>query len=183
MATRTNPITRDHSTFALNSIGYSHHEVHAGSHFFVIKAVNIATSGGNYTWFFQTPDTAKFAHFLSAAYSNGEAAVRFVEAPTNTLSSLASAPNNRRSLGSNSTTQWEGQAAAATAGTALGNIQLGRSGGNGVTSFTFGAEGGNRAEIILAPNTKYAVEFTSGEDDIEVGINAEWYEHTDKDGY
>ena len=174
----------DKSTGAQITITYPHHEVHSGSSF---RASHFAAggSGTKATISFTTADTDKWLHVIFTSRSNVEAIFTFGEGATVTGSSGSDyAPRNRN----RNSTKTSGVSGAGSAG-AAGNCTVGGT----VTDFgtileqlhfgsgvKVGGDTRGTAEWVLAPNTVYAVEIESQAASSEVFVDADWYEHSDK---
>jgi len=170
-------IRLDGSTESVQTITYSHHEIHAGSSFTVadVQAVNTTTV----KWLLVTPNTTKWSHMVFDIECTGEMLVKITEgADRTTTTPLAIINRNRNSGNAGTLTVGSG----ATGGTTDGAITIfnRRSGNTGVGAKTV-AVGGARgqAEWNLKQNTKYVVSVTTFAA-VHVSLSLDWYEHTNK---
>jgi len=173
----------DASTEAVMTIEYPHHEIHEGSMYHAHHNAS-GGSGTKATISLTTPNTTKHLHVVIQGRGNVESMMTIGEGATVTAASgTDDAPHNRNRNSANVST-------AISAGSAGGAGFI--TTGGAVTSFGtilnvehFGA--GNRAggdsrseEWVLKANTTYAFEVESQAATSEVGININWYEHTDR---
>lgn len=168
-------------TSSLQVVDYEHHEIHSGSHYFVVGYQDLATNNVlDFTW--QMPDTTKWIHWVWSIEVESETnwLVYETAVATNPLANTATPRNNNRNSGNTSgtTMKYELQAnlAAANADTDVTTATLLESGivGAGKKSLGNTARGN---EIILKQNTLYcmrAIATAAG----YVNFNMEWYEHT-----
>ena len=173
----------DPSTHTLQTIEYEHHEIHGGSHYFIIDASELAINEV-FDLTFQTPNTTKWTHWIFTLDVTGETEWFIYEGATatNPLAGAVTPRNNNRNSANTSgnTLRAELQAslAAANADTAVG----------GATEIAHGVLGANKqggnvdrgAEIVLKQNTLYCMRAIANAATI-VAFKMEWYEHTDKD--
>ena len=68
--TETRTARLDASTNATTTVGYEHHEIHAGSHYFLCNYESLSNADVK-DFTFITPDTAKEAHFIFAVHGQG----------------------------------------------------------------------------------------------------------------
>lgn len=71
----------DASTNTIQTIGYPHHEIHGGSHYYIEAFTTLATAGTLYVKLV-TPDTTKTAHFKWLIKSNGILETNLYENPS-----------------------------------------------------------------------------------------------------
>ena len=179
----------DSTTHAITTIGYPHHEAHAGKRFYVQYSVPslgaMTTPNDMITLDFTTPNTTKWSHFTFLCKGSSGWRVRVIEAPTGGAASptgqLSILNHNRNSANTSVITdgstagQVNYDSTLATGGTTLWDDYIEGS--------TTGASGdgasANRDELILKQNTKYQVSLYGT--DTEAGsIYIDWYEHTNK---
>ena len=167
----SNEIPSDGITNALRTIDYPHHEVHAGSHYYIEGFTTLANAGTLYVKLV-TPDTTKWSHFLWIINSSGILTTTLVEAPTGGLTGGSVAPifnSNRNSANTSGNVVTTG-VTVPTGGTIISQSSWGsRSGSGGGQS--------RDAEIILKQNTTYGRTFLSGAASNIVNFRASWYEH------
>ena len=175
------PLRSDSSTWALETIDYEHHEIHAGSHFEYSGYQSIATDG--YLDFcVRTEDSTKESHIVWDVRSNGGLTIECYENPvcTFTTGTMLTAINNNR----NSTTVsgWQNFAtsAAVSAVIATGTkIYSESSGAGGNTNQSLPGLASRNSEFVLKTNSDYVWRITSLTT-ATVGYLANWYEHTPK---
>jgi hypothetical protein len=168
----------DKSTHSAAVIEYTHHEVHAGKHFFISEGYAVGDTTVRTIWF-KTGNDGSFVHIVPEIIANGAYTLRIVEGATNVIAPDVVPLNNRRMSGNVSAALWSTSAVAATGGTVLANLLVGVAAqGN---QLSVGGDAGAREELILRANTLYAFEITAGAADINVNFILEWYEHTDKE--
>lgn len=172
----------DSSTHARTTIEYEHHEIHGGSHYFVVGYQDLAINKVlDFTWLM--PNTTKWIHWTWKISTESETNWLVYEnvVATNPLANAVTPYNsNRNSANTSGTTmKYELQAdlATANADTAVGGATLIESGISGA-----GKDAGNELrsnEFIMKQNTLYclrAIATTAG----YINFKLEWYEHTDK---
>ncbi len=95
----------DAATEGIITIGYEHHEIHSGSHYYI---EGTATLGNTDTLYAKlvTPNTDKWSHFVWNISSNGVLTTNFYEIPTGGM-----ANGNRAVIHSNNrnTNSWSGR--------------------------------------------------------------------------
>ena len=175
----------DSSTRAINTIDYTHHEIHAGNHFFLSGVFKDTGSGVTKTFGVNLPAGSKEAHMVFALSSNGEMEFRMYEGTSGSTfynGGTGVTPLNSNRASSNTsilTIVGQPNHVASGVSTALFHNIHGQSGLNPQKPGTPGG-GGREAEIIFAPGKKYLVIMTSGAADNDMNYTAEWYEHTPK---
>jgi len=184
----------DASTNSLQVIDYAHHEIHGGSHYFVVYSVASldAMEGPDdmITLSWTTPNTEKWAHFNFSVKGTAGWRVRLIEnsttggttGATGTVSILNS---DRNSTGASGMLSWD--TGAAVAAKMSYDASLAESGAATITlideyifgdgRFSSGAESGGRDEIILKQNTNYQVSVYGAAADAAT-LHLTWYEHT-----
>lgn len=176
------PPLGDASTHTAQTISYEHHEIHAGSHYFIEDVADIAINAVfDIQW--TTPDTAQWAHFIFVLQCESETEWYIYEGATINTPGTAITPinNNRNSTNTSNATI----ASIANTSVANANADTATAAATEIAHGIIGAgrNGGvdSRArEIILKQNTIYcfrAVANAAG----YTNFLMEWYEHTDKD--
>lgn len=172
----------DRITNVLETIDYSHHEIHAGSNY----RVQANASATSITIAFKTPSGDKLAHFLFEWNAESTGYIDLLEGTTITASTGTDriCRNSRRDAGDTSmllgyaTGAWVANYVTIdptiTGGTVVSNKQVYTDAKQG------GSSGERRAEIILAADTEYALKWTSTDGAKGIQLRCEWYEHTDK---
>jgi len=172
----------DASTYALETIDYAHHEIHAGSHFKAGYQDASMATGDTISLVFVTPNTTEYAHWTLTSQATGEAIIQIFEGCTATDSGTAVTVwnRNRNSSHANTTlvghTPTLGTPIATARGTKFSEQWIGGSGFKESVSGSFRGD----SEIVLKANTKYLIYGIAVGDGIKVAIGGDWYEHTDK---
>ena len=168
-------VRADASTHGLISIENSHHEIHAGSHFY-FKDVQDLGNGANYQLLFSTPNTAKWAHLFFDFWHEQELTFVITEGvtvddsgtPVTVFNSNRNSPNTPLVSVFHTPTNPAG-------GTVVYNYQRGTGNRGG---------GDKRAEdeIILRRDTLYLIQGTNATaNQCLYDYHFRWYEHQDKD--
>lgn len=167
------PLRLDKATNSIQTIDYSHHEIHTGSHFFVTDYQTI-NSAASVDWLITTPNTTRWAHLTFEVQGSAVTTIALYEGADRTDSSALTAINNDRNSATTATvTVHRGVAGGSTDGTAIWQS----SGGAATQQFRAGAENREEAEIILKQNTKYVLKVTSGTAGNICAVKLRWYEH------
>ena len=169
--------TVDASTHAINTIDYSHHEIHAGSHFFAIYSL-LRNTAEIIEVRIQTPDTTKWAHMTFDIECALAATVELWAATTKTHVTGNAIVGLNRDF--NSSTASGLTICHTPAGTQSGAADLLEYVGAAATGgrVAVGGEATSNAEFILKQNTAYLVRATSRADGNALAIILDWYEHT-----
>lgn len=168
------PVRVDASTHTLQTITYEHHEIHAGSHYFICDYDLNNAASATIEFVFTTPNTTKWIHItLDFAASEG-ATMEVYKTPTGVSGGTALTAINNNGNSAN------------TAGLTVVKNPTITTDGTRVTGFLAGGgrtSGFNKREreVIFEQNTVYLVRITSLANSNDIGYCAEWYEHTDKD--
>ena len=174
---------QDASTEALEVIDYEHHEIHSGSHYFVVGTLSIPALNDvlDFTW--QMPNTTKWIHWTwSIETSKGVSWYVYEGATaTNPLANAVTPLNsNRNSPNTSATTmKYEIQAdlAAANADTDVTSATLLESGVTGDNRTAGNSARSN--EIILKQNSLYVLRSVATAA-CNINFKMLWYEHTAK---
>ena len=177
------PFAMDGSTHAIETIGYEHHEIHSGSHYFVTGYQDLSINNVlDFT--FQMPDTTKWIHWTWKISTESETLWQIYETAvaTNPLANAVTPRNSNRNSGNTSGTTMKFELQTNLAGA---NADTNVTGATLIASSISGAgkESGmsNRTnELILKRNTLYCLRATATAADY-ISFDMEWYEHTDKD--
>jgi hypothetical protein len=172
----------DRSTNTLQVINYEHHEIHAGSHFFVEDFGELSINDV-YDIQFTTPDSTKWSHFTFKLDCESETQWFIYEGATvNTAGTAVTPINNDRN---SSTVSVNTVAMISNGSLALANADTDVSSatllGRGVVGSGKSSQGNDvrNNEIILKQNTTYcfrAVAIAAGYIDFYMN----WYEHQNK---
>ncbi len=166
-------------THSLQTIDYAHHEIHAGSHFYIEGYATLAENAVLRVKLV-TPDTAKWAHFQWGISSSGICETTLHEAPSGGMANgdaVTPINNNRNSDATSVIVITSGVDVATSAGTKISDAKWGAVG----FKTTIGGGAARDDEIILKQNTIYLRTFTSRAADNIVQFKASWYEHTNKE--
>ena len=172
-AGETDDIRIDAATNTLQTIGYEHHEIHSGSHFYICG--HQAMSNGEVVDFtVVTPNTTEWAHMTFSIEGTGAISLEIHEGATVDVAGTAVSVfnNNRNSANTTSLTVREGDTFTGE-GTLIYAQQVG-------ANKVAGSVQRDR-EIVLDQNNTYIFRITN-ETALANELNycAEWYEHTDK---
>jgi hypothetical protein len=167
------PLRLDRATNTIQTIDYSHHEIHAGSHFFVTDYQTIG-SASSVDWLITTPNTTLWPHLTFEVQGSAITTVVLYEGADRTGSVALTEQNNDRNSGTAATTTVDrGTAGGTTDGTAIWQS----SGGSATGGFRGGADNRQETEIILKQATKYILRVTSGTNGNICAVKLRWYEH------
>ncbi len=170
-------------------INEPHYEVHEGDAFVASTTDITLADEATVVLAFKTMAGIKRAHMISQFITLTGGHLDILEAPTWTAEtgSLVVIYNRKRevSMGSSVLLENSGQAAF----TATDNLILDPTGLTGGTIIhqlygfgekkSFSAEGRDIAEILLKPDTQYAIRFVSDAAANKAHLELNWYEHTD----
>ena len=171
----------DASTNSLQTVDYEHHEIHSGSHYFVVGYQDLSINEVlDFTW--QMPDTAKWIHWTWKISTESETLWQVYEdvVETNPLT-LITPYNNNRNSGNTSGTTMRGEVQANLSDA---NDDTDVSGGVLLASGISGSgrdagEEQRTHELILDQNILYCLRATASAAGF-VNFEMQWYEHTDK---
>lgn len=171
----------DPSTSSFQTVDTEHHEIHGGSHYFVVGYQDLTINQVlDFTW--QMPNTTKWIHWNWKISTESETLWQVYEGATatNPLANAVTPLNsNRNSANTSGTTmKYEVQAdlAAANADTDVSGATLLESGISGA-----GKDAGDAVrshEIVLDQNVLYCLRATASAARY-INFNMQWYEHTD----
>ena len=164
----------DSITHALETITYSHHEIHSGSHYYIENHTTLGSGDKLYVKLV-TPNTTKWAHFLWEISSSFILETNLYEGSSGGMAGGGAATpinNNRNSANTSDMVITSGVAVATTLGTKISSIKWG--------SRSIGGGHSREDEILLKQNTTYLREFISGTNSNIISFKASWYEHTNK---
>jgi len=180
----------DSSTNSIQTVEYSHHEVHAGAAYSAyVNDLDLDTDD-ELTIAFTTPDTAKWFHMVATFKSTSSGLAEILEGPTitnGTGTEVAAINHNRNATGH--TSGCLSIEASAVAGeystnptiTADGLVLIADTIGTGKNKGVSAARG--IEEYILKQDTTYAFRITGLADNGDSSITLNWYEHTDKNSH
>jgi hypothetical protein len=170
------PLRLDRATNTIQTIDYSHHEIHAGSHFFYFDYDNDVDVSAPKYYRLTTPNTTKWVHLTVTLYSEGVGTWGIFENPTvNAAGTTATTFNNDRNSGTAATLVVATDPTSTSDGTL---IKVWRTGSGTTGPSRVGTENRSENEIILRQNEDYFIKFTPDADNAKTKIELEWYEHT-----
>lgn len=172
---KSRPFGMDDVTWAMYTVDYAHHEIHAGSHYYVEGVATLASSAILRVRLI-TPNTTKWAHFLWTISSSNILNTQLYEDASGGMAggtNVTPLNNNRNSSNTS------GMVITSGVGVATDNGKLISQASWSVRNV--GGEQTRDDELILKQNTTYLRVFTSGANDNVVNFKASWYEHTSKD--
>ena len=173
--TEQDNIRMDASTHSLQTIDYSHHEVHSGSAYTFDRNVELA-NGATTDILLITPNTTKWAHFLYELDVEAEATFTIYEAATATAGTAVTVTNRNRNVTNPATVTVSHTPTGITTGSTtirVHHLGAGKSLGGGARGVH---------EFVLKQNTKYLIRITNLTTSTNwVSLIADWYEHTNRD--
>ena len=163
----------DETTRSVNTIGYEHHEIHSGSHYFICDYDSSIAINETIQFVVTTPNTTKWTHLILDFSSTLGCSLDIYEGSSSVVGGSPATPinNNRNSLNTSSLTIIK-DPTSLTDGTKIAGYLAG-------ANKTGGASERER-EIILKQNTTYLFRFTSLSNGNAISFCGEWYEHTNK---
>lgn len=167
----------DSSTSVLTTIDYGHHEIHAGSHYFVQGVDYDFDKGDSLVFSTCVPDDGtKDIHMLFEISSSGICSVLVTESDSTSGGTLITPKNNNRNSSKTSILTLRFQPTIQSIGDTLLQAGWGASGqGNNPG---FGGASARDDEIILKNDTCTTWWFRSGTDNSTITYRGSWYEHT-----
>jgi hypothetical protein len=171
----------DLSTEALNTVTYEHHEIHAGSHFYVC-GFQVVSASASIDFTVQTPNTTKWAHMTFEVEGTTQTEFLVYEGVTASGGVSALPMNNDR----NSSKTSDLILKVGETITVLGTLIFSQSKGfEGTAPARASSEGivSREREIILKQNTKYLFRIRSLGAGNVISYCGEWYEHTNRSKY
>ena len=168
----------DRATETLQTIDYEHHEIHAGSHFYICGFETLADNA-SLDFALTTPDTTKWAHMTYDVSGTSQTEFYIYEASSVTGGTATTPLNNDRNSVKTSDLTIVKNPSVTTLGTMIYSTSRGFA---GATPSKADAEGivTRSREIILKQNTTYIFRVTSRDGDNIINYCGEWYEHTNK---
>jgi hypothetical protein len=173
----------DASTEVQTQISYEHHEIHAGSHFFVVGYQDLTINQVlQFTW--QMPNTTKWIHLSWSIDTESETLWEVYEGGTinNPLANSVTPLNNNRNSATTSgtTMRYEVHANVAAANTDVTVSAADLLLESGVSGAGKDAGVADRdRELVLKQNELYVLRATATAAGF-INFNMQWYEHTDK---
>ena len=172
---------RDGNTFALSVVDYEHHEIHAGSHYYVEGTANL-TDTEQFTAKFVAP-SGKQAHLVWDIYATGQVEVLLYEDAVGGMaggSTHTPINSNRNSTKAANLIFVSGPTTSTGVGTQLHNWVAGSTAKANIRADPGSANRSN--EIILKEGSTHMGIIVSNVDNNYVTFRMSWYEHTPKTG-
>lgn len=170
--------TIDKDTRALNTVEYEHHEIHAGSHYYVcnFETINNDTS---IVFSITTPDSAKWLHMTFEIEGTSQTEIEVREDAAVSGGDAASPINNNRNSSNSTVATIVKNPTISNQGTQIYIQSSGKAGTTPARADTLGFNKRER-EIILKQNSTTLFKIVSRDDGNIVSYCGEWYEHTNK---
>ena len=166
----------DSATGAIETVDYSHHEVHSGGHYFIEGWIEHDITD-TLEWVVTTPDTTKWAHMDFRISGTDITTIDIYEGSSNVVNGTPiTALNSNRNSANTSVLTILRDPSSITDGVLIGGFKFGSSGGGNKASV--GGSATRDDEMILKQNTTYLWRITSGADDNYISFRGNWYEHT-----
>ena len=168
----------DASTETLQTIEYEHHQIHAGSHFYICSFETLADNA-SVDFAVTTPNTTKWAHMTFEIEGTSQTEFYVYEGSAVAGGSATTPMNNDRNSAKTSDLTISKNPAVTTLGTMIFSQSKGFA---GTTPSRASAEGivSRDREIILKQNTTYIFRITSRQADNIISYCGEWYENQSK---
>ena len=171
----------DDATDAIMTVGYEHHEIHSGSHYFVVGYQDLSINNVlQFTW--QMPNTTKWTHWSWSISTESETLWQVYEGATinnalaNAITPLNSNRNSANTSGTTMRYEVHSNLAGADTDVTISAGDLMESGISGAGRDAGNAKRNN--EIVLKQNELYVLRATATAAGF-VNFNMQWYEHTD----
>jgi len=162
----------DNSTESIQTIEYEHHEIHAGTHFYICGYNSELSNNEELNYVVTTPNTTKWAHMTFDFASTLGASLQVFEGTGSVVSgTTATIYNNNRNSATTSTLNVIQNPTSVFSGTQISGYLAGA---NRVSGFN-----SRDREMVLKQNTKYLFKFISLANSNSLSYCGEWYEHTD----
>ncbi len=168
----------DNCTESIQTVDYSHHEIHSGSHYYVQGYIELDDAGTHFIKMV-TPDTTTWSHFVFSVKSTGICSSTLKEAATGGMtggSEVVPTNNNRNSANTSGMVFTSGVTTCTGQDAILENDKWGSDGWRQ----NIGGGSSREDELVLKQNTTYCRSFISGADDNIIQFKASWYEHANK---
>lgn len=172
----------DGSTFALETIEYDHHEVHAGSSFVASGTADVANAG-TVNAVIKAPAGSKYLHAVFEVTSESEVAFNFYEGfvagSGGTVGAAVAVHNRNRNSATVATGLVYTGASVGTAGGTAGTLLYASHWGSGKG---VGGAARSLSEWVLKADTQYLLEVVNATANANyTAWSFNWYEHTDKE--
>lgn len=165
---------QDLATGSFTTVGYEHHEIHAGSHYFICDYSLDEANGATIEFVLTTDDSTKWMHSTLDYSASDGATLEVYKDPTGITGGTTLTPVNNN--GNSANTSLATIIKDPTSITSVGVRAAGFIAGGGRTA------GFNQREreIVLEQNTAYLFRITSLAVSNDIGWCFEWYEHTNR---
>lgn len=151
-------------------LDYEHHEIHAGSHFFICDYDDSMALNDTIQFVVTTPNTETWLHMTLDFASTLGATFEIYEGASNVVGGTTVTPlNNNRNSTNTSVATIIKDPTSITTGTRIAGYLAGANRVSGVNS--------RERELILKQNTTYLFKFTSTANSNTITFCGEWYEH------
>lgn len=166
----------DAVSHAFTTIGYAHHEVHEGNHYFVRDYTTIGAT--SYALSITTPDSTTWMHDLIKYASTKDCVVEVYKDATVTGGTAITPENSNQNSSNTSVMVFKKGVTISVAGTRIYGYQLGTGTNPAVARDGTGTRG---SELILKQNSTYVIKFTSTAADNIISWDFSYYEHVSKE--
>jgi len=172
----------DTTTHTLQTIDYAHHEVHAGSHFYLTYPFTLTGTTDTQEFFLVTPNLDAWPHMLWNMTGSAITEIYVYEDTelTPTTDAITVLNNNRNSTDSAGLAVFLGAASGGDSSTDTGTLVWHHKSGASSNQSRASMTARNDGEIILKQDTVYRVRFITGTAANLCNLRLEWYEHTNK---
>lgn len=168
----------DDSTWALNTIDYAHHEVHAGSSFYV-KMFETLADDATVNFSIKTSNTTKWAHMTWQVEGTSQTEMLVYEGAVVEGGTATTPLNHNRNSATTASVAVSKNPTVTSYGTLIYSASHGKAGTTPAVADNLGNVK-RELEIILKQNTQYMFLIISRDNDNIVSYDGEWYEHTNK---
>ena len=171
----------DTVTHALEFVNYSHHEVHAGNHYYVTYPFTLAATSDSQEFILTTPNTTSWAHMVWDLSGSAITEVWVYEDSAVTSTDAISVfNNNRNSTNTADVALYRGSTSTVSSTDAAGTLIWHQKSGASSNQSRTSMQTGNDEELILKQNGNYRIRFETGTATNLCSLKLEWYEHTSK---
>lgn len=167
----------DTITHSLQTIDYTHHTIHDGSHYYYTNCVSV-DSGLTQEYMIETPDTTEWSHFVFDIDGLGITEILIYEGSDATGTTLQTVFNsNRNSINTATTMIYKD---ISDSGTTDGTLIYCYKSGSATNQTRTNSTANHEEEIILKQNTKYLLRVNSTTNSNLINVHLSWYEHTNR---
>lgn len=169
----------DTATHTMQTIDYAHHEVHAGSHYYVTYPFTLDATTDTRSVLIDTPNTTKWAHMIWNLTGSAITEVWVYEDTTLTSTDAITVFNNNRNSTDSATVALYNYGTIASS-TDNGTLIWHQKSGSATNQSRGSMTTRNDEELILKQDAIYRIHFATETTGNFCNIKLEWYEHTDK---